>query len=153
MSDLGGQGRADAEDLAPTEAANNGSASRRGSAASVAADPKQPSADNDADLLAEQRRESTASFAAPSSGGNDSMGSLPRDGEIGGASSTAGALRKESSASLAAVAVVEGEAEGYMDVVAWVKEHLVLPEFAPVKHWRQQHDKVSQSCMYTLRCL
>lgn len=144
MSDVGGQGGADtaAAEAAPSEAGSNKSISRKGSAVTPAVDQKQLSADNDGDLSAGEqgRRGSTSSVQAPSSGGNDSMGSLHGEGAVDEAGSAAGGSRKVSVA-----VAVESEEEGFRDVVAWVKEHLVLPEFVPEKHWRQEHEEVSYS--------
>lgn len=139
MGDASEQGGADAATTdEPLSQVDSGSPSRKGSAASPAVDPGDLSADNDGDLSAgnQVRRVSSSSIRAPSSGGNDSVGSLPEDGQ--GTGSTTGALRKAS-----VVPNVEGEDEGYKKVVGWVKEHLVLPEFVPEKHWREEHDEVS----------
>lgn len=139
MSDGGGQRGADtAVAAAPSEEGSTKSLSRNGSAVAPAADQKHLSADNEGDLsVGEQgRRGSTSSVQAPSSGGNDSTGSLHGDGIAQETGSAAGSSRKVSVA-----LAVENEKEGYRDVVAWVKEHLVLPEFVPEKHWLEEHDE------------
>lgn len=140
MGDAGEQGGADAAttEESPSEVGRSGSLSRKGSAGTPAVEQSRVSAGNDADLSAgdQGRRVSSSSVRAPSSGGNDSVGSLQEDGE--GTGSMAGVLRKASVAP-----AVEGEGEGHKKVVGWVKEHLVLPEFVPEKHWREEHDEVS----------
>lgn len=141
MSDGGGQRGVDttAAEAAPSEAGSNKSLSRNGSAVASAADQKHLSADNEGDLsVGEQgRRGSTSSVQAPSSGGNDSTGSLHGGGTAQETGSAAGSSRKVSVAP-----ALENEKDGYRDVVAWVKEHLVLPEFVPEKHWLEEHDEV-----------
>lgn len=142
MSDGGGQGGADtaAAEASPSEAGSAKSLSRKASAVNPTADHKHLSADDEGDISAVEqgRRGSTSSVQAPSSGGNDSTGSLHGDGAAEETGSVAGSSRKASVAP-----AVESEKEGYMDVVAWVKEHLVLPEFVPEKHWLEEHDEVS----------
>lgn len=138
MGDAGEQGGADAATSEePEEVERSGSLSRKGSAATPAVVQNRLSADTDGDLSAgdQGRKGSSSSVRAPSSGGNDSVGSLHEDGEGTG---SAGVLRKAS-----VVPAVEGEDEGHKKVVEWVKEHLVLPEFVPEKHWREEHDEVS----------
>lgn len=140
MGDTGEQGGADAAITEePPEVERSGSHSRKGSAATPAVDQSPHPADDDGDLsIGDQgRRVSSLSGRAPSSGGNDSVGSLHEDGEGTG---SGGVLPKASVES-----AVEGENEGYTKVVEWVKEHLVLPEFVPEKHWREEHDEVSCS--------
>lgn len=46
---------------------------------------------------------------------------------------------------------MEGEKESYKEVVAWVKEHLVLPEFVPDKHWREEHDEVRVNDIHAVK--
>eukprot|EP00752_Nemacystus_decipiens_P009956 g8879.t1 len=137
MGDAGEQGGADAattEEISEVE--RSGSVSRKGSGAPPAVDQSRLSADTDVDLSTgdHRLRGSSSSVRAPSSGGNDSVGSLHEDAEGTG---SAGMLRKVS-----VVPTVEGEDEGYKKVAEWVKEHLVLPEFAPEKHWCEEHDEV-----------
>lgn len=138
MSDQGGVGTAVAE-AAPSEAGSNKSLPRKGSGATPTTDQKYPLADNEGDISAGEqgRRGSTSSIQAPSSGGNDSMGSLHGDGVAEEAGSAAGSSRKGS-----VVPAVESENESFRDVVTWVKEHLVLPEFVPDKHWLDEHEEV-----------
>lgn len=140
MGDAGEQSGADpaTSEEPPSEVGRSGSLSRKESGAKPAIDQSLLSADNDGDLSAgdQGRRVSSSSARAPSSGGNDSVGSLHEDRE--GTGSTAGVLRKASVAP-----AVEVEDEGYKKVAGWVKEHLVLPEFVPEKHWREEHDEVS----------
>lgn len=143
MGDTGEQGGADAATAEqPSEVKRSGSLSRKGSAASPALDQSPLSADNDGDLsTGDQGRRVSASGRAPSSGGNDSVGSLHEDGDgTGTGTGSAGVLRKAS-----VVPSVEGEDEGYKKVVEWVKDHIVLPEFSAEKHWREEHDEVSCS--------
>lgn len=135
MGDVGEQGGADAATTEePSEVEISGS--RKGSATTPAVGQSHLSADNDGDLSAgdQGRRGSSSSGRAPSSGGNDSIGSLHEDGEGPGSA----VLRKAS-----AVPAVEGEDVRYKKVAEWVKEHLVLPGFVPENHWREEHDEVS----------
>ncbi|CAM9613875.1 unnamed protein product [Scytosiphon promiscuus] len=87
----------------------------------------------------------SSSLKAPSSGGNDSMGSLHASGAAEETASLASIRRKGSdtgSLGTTAGAAVEGEKESYKEVVEWMKEHLVLPDFAPGRHWREEHDEI-----------
>lgn len=144
MGDDGQQGGADAVAAEEPSQAESGSPSRKGSAEKPAEDQNRLSFDTDGEPSAgdQGRRGSSSSVRAPSSGGNDAVGSLHEEGEGTG---SAGVLRKAS-----VVPTGEGEDEGYKQVVEWVKEHLVLPGFVPDKHWREEHDEV---CMLSRPCV
>lgn len=45
---------------------------------------------------------------------------------------------------MTAAAAADGREVGYQEVVAWVKEHLVLPDFVPEQHWHEEHNEVSR---------
>lgn len=67
------------------------------------------------------------------------MGSLHEDDAAEEGTSTAGDIRN-----LSVVSTTDGGEETYREVVGWVKKHLVLPDFVPEKHWREEHDEVSR---------
>lgn len=139
MSEAGGV-EAAAVEAPPSEVGSSGSLSRKGSTAAPAGTQRRLSANPDGENAAGEqgRRISASSVKAPSSGGNDSMGSLHEDGAAEEAGPTAGDIRN-----LSVVSTTEGGEESYREVAGWVKEHLVLPEFVPEKHWREEHDEVS----------
>lgn len=88
---------------------------------------------------------------APSSGGNDStsMASLEGTalGEDGGMSGNVGNGGSERGGESAAGE--ETGAQGHEEVIAWIKEHLVLPEFVPEKHWRADNEVSSCSVLHS----
>lgn len=130
----------------PSEVGSKGSprGSQRGS--TVASDTK----DVPLDTPGESSRK--RSLMAPSSGGNDSasMASLEGTalGEGGGVSVNGGNGGSERGGESAAGE--ETGAQGHEDVIAWIKEHLVLPEFVPEKHWRADNEVSSYTVLQNL---
>lgn len=139
-----------ATDEAPSEATNVGSprrSSRRGSS-TVATHQKLANGDDELDTIsAGQPSRRRSSAAAPSSGGNDSMGSFHGEGADDTVESAAGGSVVKGGSESVPGAVVAGDEVRYLEVVAWIKEHLVLPGFVQEKHWREEHDQVSASLL------
>lgn len=140
MSEAGGVDAA-AVETPPSEVGSSGSLSRKGSAATPAGDQSRLSGDPaGVNSAGEQgRRTSSSSAKAPSSGGNDSMGSLHEDEAAEEGASTSGDIRN-----LSVISTIDAGEETYSDVVGWIRKHLVLPDFVPEKHWRDEHDEVSR---------
>lgn len=150
------------EEIENSEAGSIGSAhgSRKGSASrghgGAGADRKK-SRDDEAD--ASLRKANRTSLVAPSSGGDDSINAdSDRDEEGDGGEGGEGTERtvsgdpeegggfrvEEGDASGTRVTVSEDvAAQGYQEVIAWVRHHLVLPRFSPERHWREVHNEVS----------
>lgn len=128
----------------PSEVGSKGSprGSQRGS--TVVSDTK----DIPLDTPGESSRR--RSLMAPSSGGNDSTSmaslegaALGEDGRVSGNGGNGGSERGGESA-----AGEETGAQGHEEVIAWVKEHLVLPEFVPEKHWRADNEVSSYTVLH-----
>ena len=133
------------------------SSSRRGSAASTAttsaAADQKSFVEMDPEVYGEQHFRRRSSLMAPLAGGsNAGLGSTSGDGGAtlgagggGGGGGADGLAGSEGDAGVTAAAAVaaDGKEGGYQEVVAWVKEHLVLPEFVPEQHWREEHNEVS----------
>lgn len=156
MSDAGGQASnahsktgTTAADAALSEVESSGSprgTSQRGSATATTADQQLSTGDNEVSNSGEQQpRKRTSFLMVPSSGGVDSVGSLNANGaeDEGGSLGGGTAGRESLESGVGGVSTVESEEVGYLEVVAWIKEHLVLPEFVPEKHWRGEHNEVS----------
>lgn len=118
--------------------------SRRGSAASTAAADQKLSVENDSDAYGEQHFRRRSSLLVPLAGGNnDGLGSTSGDGATGGTDGHGGSEGDGGVTAAVSSAAVDDKEAGYQEVVAWVKEHLVLPDFVPEQHWREEHNEVS----------
>lgn len=171
MSNAGIPPPGSAEAVAPPQTSEAGSVgsvygSRKGSSAVAVGDSEDTnnSRNNNASEQSTRRR---SSLVAPSSGSNHDMDSSDGDGAAeergtgggggGGAESvsggtTAGGLRGEEGGGTGGGGGSNSEdigVSGYQEVVTWIKDHLVLPGFAPERHWQETHDEVS--CYRTVK--
>lgn len=140
----------------PRRGSNGRKSGASSSSGGDSADRKLSTMDDRSGAL-EQSTRRRSSMVAPSSGGNDQMNLNAHDvGDGGGGSQASGdtapaatensdggtAPAMEGEVGSSALVQAESEEAGYLEVVAWVKKHLVLPDYSQDEHWREGHDEV-----------